>query len=360
MKNFCILLPAPLPAGPIKGAYALANSLAKSSNLDVFIIFLKRGPGVNSFLDKRVKLINLATHKKKLINKLFAYRNFLKNLGDKTNTTSLSMCFSADLINSFCGNKAYTISSIRGNLIKNYTLDYGYIGYFIALIHYQLLRFMNSNISMTRSMQTQIKKLSQKSSIIIPNFVDEDNLEIYRSKNNKNSQINLCFLGTLSVRKQPLLLLKSLKDIELKNFKLNIIGEGPLKHLLIKFIYENKLNEKVIVHGHLKNPYKIISDSDLFILPSLSEGISRACLESLYLGVPCILRDVDDNSQLVNEKLRTGLSFKKDNELQKTIINAIESDIIMKRNKSLLPKQYSQGECVRNYINVIMKNSRES
>ena len=140
MKNFCILLPAPSPTGPIKGAYALANSLAKSSNIKVFIIFLKRGSGVNSFLDKRVKLINLDTHKATLITKLFAYRTFLNKLGDKNNITSLSICFSADLINSFCGNKAYTISSIRGNLIKNYTLDYGYIGYFIALIHYQLLR----------------------------------------------------------------------------------------------------------------------------------------------------------------------------------------------------------------------------
>jgi len=65
MKIFCILLPSPFPTGPVKGAYALANSFAQSSNLEVFIVFLRKGPGVNAFLDKRVKLIILANHKKK-------------------------------------------------------------------------------------------------------------------------------------------------------------------------------------------------------------------------------------------------------------------------------------------------------
>ena len=40
------------------------------------------------------------------------------------------------------------------------------------------------------------------------------------------------------------------------------------------------------------------------VLPSFSEGTSRAALESLFLGVPIILRDVDSNKDLIDNNLK--------------------------------------------------------
>ncbi len=358
MKNFCILLPAPLPTGPIKGAYALANSLAKSPNLKVFIIFLKRGSGVNSFLDKRVKLINLDTNKATLITKLFAYRTFLNNLGDKNNITSLSMCFSADLVNAIASPNCFSIISIRGNLIKNYFYEYGFFGIPLAFMHYRLIPFVDKVIAMTKEMKNQIKFFSMRDSIIIPNFIDEKYLERFRVSFSKKDQFDICFVGNLSTRKQPLFLIKTFLKMNLKNSYLHIIGDGPLIKKIKKFKNKYDHKNKVILHGQLENPYKTIANSDLFILPSLAEGIARASLEALFFGTPCILRAVDGNEKLFNEINKTGTTFKKNNELEYAIRKMINSKRVNKSKYSLIPSEYSQSKCSNKLIEIIKINGK--
>ena len=344
-----ILLPSNSPTGPAKGAYALANGIVK--NFDVTIFYLKVGKGVHAYLDPKVKEISLKGNQYNILKKIKNYRKIIKVVKPET---SLSICFSADLTNLFCRDLTHIISSIRSNLIGNYFYDYGYMGYVLAFIHFRILKNFHEIISMSDSMSNQIKRFAGVKSKIVNNFIDEDSLEKYRIKNLQNKdRFNIAFLGTLSKRKQPQILLEIFKNLNSKNIFLNFIGDGPLMTNLKKNIRKNKLKENVILHGFKNNPYPILAECDLLILPSLSEGLSRAVLESLFLGLSCIVFDVDANSELSSQCQELYIV-----KSQEQLINKIK-EIINQKNKSLekanhLPKKYRNDYCINEITKIII------
>ncbi|WP_195181339.1 glycosyltransferase [Glutamicibacter sp. FBE19] len=72
------------------------------------------------------------------------------------------------------------------------------------------------------------------------------------------------------------------------NTRLVIAGDGPLRQQLQREIVALGLNESVKLIGHVKNPYRIMSLSDTFVLSSDYEGQPMVLLEALVLGVPVI------------------------------------------------------------------------
>lgn len=347
MKNIFILLPSPNPSGPIKGAYAIANQIIKKNK--VYIVFLKNGSGVESFLSDEVKIVDLSQHKN-WINKFLKFKNFIKRFDD---TVIISMCFSADLFNLFLNRKFYKISSIRGNLFKNYFFEYGFIGIFPAFLQLYIQKYFDKSFSMNTSMSSMIKKISGINSIIIPNFIDEDAMKRYfHLKRNVCLPFKFIFIGQLTKRKNPILLIKSFYKLLPLNASLDIVGDGPLYDDCLSLIKELNLTKHVNMHSFLDNPFEILSKADVFVLPSYSEGTSRAMLEALFLGVRCVLRDVDSNYEIINEE--NGILFNHDEELSFAMLKAA---IISQKNpnrKNLLPERNRQIY-VQNLYNRILK-----
>jgi len=344
-----ILLPSNSPTGPAKGAYAIANGIVKK--FDVTIFYLKVGKGVHSYLDPKVKEISLKGNPYNIFKKINTYRKILKVSKPKC---SLSLCFSADFANFFCKDLTHIVSSVRSNLIANYFYDYGVSGYLLAYIHFNILRNFHKVVAMSNSMHQQIKKFAGVKSEIIYNFIDEEPLEKYRIKSLQNQDyFNIAFLGSLSKRKQPQILLETFKNLNSKDIFVNFIGDGPLMSNLKKDIRKNKLEGNVILHGFKNNPYPILAECDLLILPSLSEGISRALLEALFLGLSCIVFDVDANSELSIQCEELYIINSKENLTNKIkeIIN-IRKKYFKKVNH--LPQNFRKDYCIEKLSNILL------
>ena len=100
-----------------------------------------------------------------------------------------------------------------------------------------------------------------------------------------------------------------------------------------------------------------MNDSDLLVLPSFSEGTSRAALESLFLGIPCILRNVDSNNELIKPEFNNGELFDNDDELAELMISqALKSRERIER-KNLLPDNFKQENIKKKYIDLIQKTN---
>ena len=355
MRKIFILIPADHPHGPVKGAYAPANAL--STKREVTLVTVKQGPGAETPLSPNVTKLCLADTETNSLGKVSFYKGLLARAGGRKAVSSISMCFSADAINALCSRHAITCSSVRGNLLANYRLDYGIKGTFLAITHLASLRAFDTIVAMTKAMAKQIKQYSNRDSKIIGNFIDETSLRQFQCTESPTGSYRFTFVGSLSERKQPWLLIEaaaSIVESGYANIELHFIGDGPLRNRLKEESQRFKVEEKIHIHGFLKNPYKILSNTDAMVLPSLSEGLPRAALEAMYLGAPCILRQVDGNSELVRDGIN-GKLFNHDHELPKAMIEAMD----LRRNRqvnssiSLLPQEYSQEKGAKAFLELI-------
>jgi L-malate glycosyltransferase len=84
--------------------------------------------------------------------------------------------------------------------------------------------------------------------------------------------------------------LKAARIIRCKkqNVKFIMAGDGPLKNALEALAREYGLDEDVVFLGHRNDSHDILGLMDLFVLPSLSEGIPMVLLEALALARPVV------------------------------------------------------------------------
>lgn len=121
-----------------------------------------------------------------------------------------------------------------------------------------------------------------------------------------------------------------------KKIKLVIVGAGPLEEQLKSLTTDLKLENDIIFAGRRSDIPTVLKSFDLFVLPSIYEGLGLVLLESMAAGTPIIASRVSAIPEIVVES-ETGLLFeKKDiNELSSKIAMIIENpDLRVKFNKA--------------------------
>lgn len=108
--------------------------------------------------------------------------------------------------------------------------------------------------------------------------------------------------NTSKGHKELIQLMRDLKN-QGYNHHLTFVGGGKLldtfKELSASFGVENQIT----FTGRIDDVSvlsKILSDSDVFIFPSLTEGLPRVIIEAMAIGLPCIATDVGGMSELIS------------------------------------------------------------
>ncbi|WP_156573216.1 glycosyltransferase [Bacillus luti] len=83
---------------------------------------------------------------------------------------------------------------------------------------------------------------------------------------------------------------KKIKEVR-PNAKLLIFGKGSLEEYLIKLVDELQLNEDVIFAGYVKNTFKYVKRSKVFVFSSVVEGLGNVLLEAMACGIPIVSTD---------------------------------------------------------------------
>ncbi|MCH5299784.1 MAG: glycosyltransferase family 4 protein [Ruminococcus sp.] len=99
-------------------------------------------------------------------------------------------------------------------------------------------------------------------------------------------------VGELTKRKNQQVIINALGLIKDKNIHYVICGKGILLDKLTKLAKENNIDNNVHFIGYRKDVVDICSQSDLFVLPSLHEGLSVASLEAMYCGLPVVISNI--------------------------------------------------------------------
>jgi len=83
--------------------------------------------------------------------------------------------------------------------------------------------------------------------------------------------------------------------------RLVLVGDGPLKLQLVGRVKQLGLSDVVWFSGDRNDVPTLMQLMDIFILPSLAEGISNTLLEAMASGLPVIATSVGGNVELIDE-----------------------------------------------------------
>jgi glycosyltransferase involved in cell wall biosynthesis len=144
-------------------------------------------------------------------------------------------------------------------------------------------------------------------------------------------------------------------------FVVKVVGDGPSWMLFNRLVERSGVNEYFQFHGyveHNKLPEYYL-DADLFVLPSLAEGMPNVVLEAMSSGLPIVATRVAGSEELVHEGKNGILVAPKDvDSLAQAVIRLInEPDLrerMGKRSKKLV-HQYSWASVAEQYIELYQK-----
>ena len=147
------------------------------------------------------------------------------------------------------------------------------------------------------------QKISQKKLVTVPNGVDTNSF--YRFSKKILPQTNKPFvIGTvarLSPEKNHACLLVACAHLVDRHvdFRLNIVGDGPLRESLEDQCKELNLEKYVFFAGARNDIPAAMNELDLFVLPSLTEGISLTLLEAMSCELPVVATKVGGTPEVV-------------------------------------------------------------
>lgn len=244
-----------------------------------------------------------------------------------------------------------------------------YSRYRVKMIEKLILRYSfksaNKVISVSNSLREIISKY--KSNIeVIPNMVDCDKvLSIINKKNNLGEEGQFTFLSLCYLKKNKgidILIRAFSTYFRGKEVKLIIAGDGPERESLENLSKELGILEQVEFKGALNRDevYKVMSNCNIFVLPSRFETFGVVLIEALANGKPVIstrnggandivtdengiLVDIDDIEGLGKAMVDLKLDYNKYNEeeIRNSCINKYSKKIITRQ----LEKVYSELIC---------------
>jgi glycosyltransferase involved in cell wall biosynthesis len=139
---------------------------------------------------------------------------------------------------------------------------------------------------------------------IIPNGVDTHKYSPGYSpiKTKFAAECLFVYQGRIAPEKNVESLLRAWKQSKMRaGSKLLIVGDGPLKTSLEPF-YNSE--DGIIWLGFVaseEHRIEILRGADVFILPSLVEGLSLSLLEAMSCGVACLATDVGADGEVLSE-----------------------------------------------------------
>jgi len=170
-------------------------------------------------------------------------------------------------------------------------------------------------------------------------------------------------VGRLSAEKDQLTLISAFKyllnlsSVNNSKLKLVIIGEGPLEEQLKSAIKQYDVDDQIVFTGARDDIPELLQKMDIFVLPSLGEGVSNTILEAMASALPVVATNVGGNSELVVHD-KTGLLVPPNNPkaMAMAMNRYIEnSDLIKKHGTSgrqRVETTFSMPSMVKHYTRV--------
>jgi glycosyltransferase involved in cell wall biosynthesis len=145
-------------------------------------------------------------------------------------------------------------------------------------------------------------------SIVINNGIDLRKFNPGHPTKNIRAELNISadkilvlFIARFTSHKQPLALIEAFAKAQQQNPELFLlmVGDGDQKEEAIKLIDNLKMRDHIRLEAFRQDVPDVLSAADIFVLPSLWEGLPIGLLEALAMGKAVIASNVDGTSEII-------------------------------------------------------------
>ena len=112
--------------------------------------------------------------------------------------------------------------------------------------------------------------------------------------------ILLISVGELNKNKNINTVIEALRIIDDENIHYLICGEGPMLEYLKEL--SAPITRRIHFLGYRNDIKELLAASDIFVLSSFREGLSRSLMEAMVVGLPCIVSGIRGNVDLIEDK----------------------------------------------------------
>jgi glycosyltransferase involved in cell wall biosynthesis len=172
------------------------------------------------------------------------------------------------------------------------------------------------NISVSASnQQTGKQYFSGFESVVINNGIDQHKFNPDRSFNNVRQELGIApdatlvlFVARFIHQKQPLKLVQAFIKAheQLPSLQLLMVGDGDQKPAAVDMVKAAGLEKKILFAPFRQDVPDVLAAADIFVLPSLWEGLPIGLLEAMAMGKAIIGTKVDGTSEVIQDR-RNGL-----------------------------------------------------
>ena len=140
-------------------------------------------------------------------------------------------------------------------------------------------------------------------------IIQQMKYEIVPTELFSSDEFKIVFVGKINKQKGIDKVVSIANRLISEDYKIHlyVLGDGPERQNIEKFIEENQIKDSVTLLGYQDNPYKFVSKCDLFICASLWEGFSTAATESLIVGTPVCTVNVSGMKEMLGENNEWGV-----------------------------------------------------
>lgn len=142
--------------------------------------------------------------------------------------------------------------------------------------------------------------------------------------------------------------------------RLWILGDGRLKEQTKAMVTDLGMSDDIVLPGSVPNVADYLRESDLFVLPSLSEGTSMAILEAMASGLPIVACDVGGNRDILSRR-EIGLLVAPaspsalEDAIQEIILDPVRCYRLGREAHGLAHEEYSSQAMVKHYERIYSK-----
>lgn len=168
------------------------------------------------------------------------------------------------------------------------------------------------NISVSASNKESGKKfIPSFQSLVINNGIDQRKFNPSGSFKNIRAELGISedkvlilFIARFTGHKQPLSLIEAFSKALPQNPRLHLlmVGDGDEKQKALEIIKTRRLENNVTLQPFRNDVPAVLAAADIFVLPSLWEGLPIGLLEAMAMGKAVIATNVDGTSEVVIDR----------------------------------------------------------